>query len=62
MLISGGAVVLLGYGNMKHYIIYVRSLQFLLLMPGIWVVLQENVVSYLGMIKSVADYDILSCI
>jgi hypothetical protein len=26
LLISGGAVVLLGYGNMDYYIIYVRSL------------------------------------
>jgi hypothetical protein len=60
LLISGGAVVLLGYGNMEYYIIYVRSLQFLLLMPGIPVVLQANVVSYFTMIKSVADYDIFS--
>jgi hypothetical protein len=60
LLLSGGAVVLIGYGNMEYYIIYVRSLQFLLLMPGISVVLQANVVIYFGMIKSVADYDILS--
>ena len=26
LLISGGAVVLLGYGNMDYYIMYVRSL------------------------------------
>jgi len=60
LLISGGVVVLVGYGNMEYYIIYVRSLQFLMLMPGISVVLQANVVTYFGMIKSVADYDILS--
>ena len=47
---------------MIYYTIYVRSLQFLLLMPGISVVLQANVVIYFGMIKSVADYDILSYI
>jgi len=35
LLLSGGAVVILGYGNMDYYIVYVRSLQFLLLMPGI---------------------------
>lgn len=62
LLISGGVVVLLGYGNMDYYIIYVRSLQFLLLMPGIAIVLQANVVSYLKMIKSVANYDVLSYI
>ena len=60
LLISGGAVVLLGYGNMDYYIIYVRSLQFLLLMPGIQIVNKANVIAYFSMIKSVADYDILS--
>jgi hypothetical protein len=35
LLLSGGTVVILGYGNMDYYIVYVRSLQFLLLMPGI---------------------------
>ena len=60
LLVSGGAVVLLGYGNMDYYIIYVRSLQFLLIMPGIQIVLKSNVISYFTMIKSVADYDILS--
>ena len=35
LLLSGGAVVILGYGNMDYYIVYVRSLQFILLMPGI---------------------------
>ena len=62
LLISGGGVVLLGYGNMEYYIIYVRSLQFLLLMPGVPIVLPANVVKYFSMIKSVADYDILSYI
>ncbi len=60
LLISGGGVVLLGYGNMEYYMIYVRSLQFILLMPGISIVLPANVVNYFYMIKSVADYDILS--
>ena len=60
MLISGGAIALLGYGNMEYYIIYVRSLQFVLLIPGIPIVLPANVVKYFSMIKSVADYDILS--
>jgi hypothetical protein len=59
-LISGGAIALLGYGNMEYYIIYVRSLQFVLLIPGIPIVLPANVVKYFSMIKSVADYDILS--
>ena len=60
LLVSGGIVVLLGYGSMEYYYIYVRSLQFLLLMPGIPIVLQANVISYFTIIKSVADYDILS--
>ncbi len=60
LLVSGGGVVLLGYGNMEYYIIYVRTLQFILLMPGIPIVLPANVVKYFIMIKSVADYDILS--
>jgi hypothetical protein len=60
LLISGGAVVLIGHGNMEHYVVYARSVQFLLLMPGISVTLQGNVVTYFSMIKSVADYDILS--
>jgi len=59
-LISGGAIALLGYGNMEYYIIYVRSLQFVLLIPGIPIVLPANVIKYFSMIKSVADYDILS--
>ena len=61
-MISGGGVVLLGYGNMDFYIIYVRSLQFILLMPGIPVVLPANAVKYFSMIKSVGDYDVLSYI
>jgi hypothetical protein len=60
LLISGGAIALLGYGNMEYYIIYVRSLQFVLLIPGIPIVLPANVIKYFSMIKSVADYDILS--
>ena len=60
LLLSGGAVVLVGHGNMEYYTVYVRSLQFLLLMPGISISLQGNVVTYFSMIKSVADYDILS--
>jgi hypothetical protein len=60
LLVSGGAVVLLGYGKMEYYIIYVRSLQFILLVPGIPIVLPANVVKYFTMIKDVADYDILS--
>ena len=62
MLISGGAIALLGYGNMEYYIIYVRSLQFVLLILGIPIVLPANVVKYFSMIKNVADYDILSYI
>ena len=59
-MISGGGVALLGYGKMEYYIIYVRSLQFIMLMPGIPIALPENVLTYLKMIKSVADYDVLS--
>jgi hypothetical protein len=62
LLISGGAVALLGYGNMEYYIIYVRSLQFILLVPAIPIVLPANVINYFNMIKSVANYDILSYI
>ena len=62
MLISVGAVVILGYGNMEYYIIYVRSLQFIMLMPGIPIVMPANIVKYFSMIKNVADYDILSYI
>ncbi len=39
LLILGGAVVLIGYGNMEYYVIYVRYLQFILLMPGIAILL-----------------------
>ena len=45
---------------MEYYIIYVRSLQFILLMPAIPIVLPANVVKYFSMIKTVADYDVLS--
>jgi hypothetical protein len=60
LLVSGGVVALLGYGNMKYYLIYVRTLQFILLMPGIAISLKANVISYFKTIKSVADYNILS--
>jgi hypothetical protein len=60
LLISGGGVALLGFGKMEYYIIYVRSLQFILIIPGIPIVLPANVINYLVMIKSVADYDVLS--
>ena len=62
MLISVGAVVILGYGNMEYYIIYVRTLQFIMLMPGIPIVMPANIVKYFSMIKNVADYDILNYI
>ena len=62
MLITGGAVALLGYGNMEYYLIYVRSLQFILLIPAIPIVLPANVIKYFTMIKTVADYDIFSYI
>jgi len=62
LLLSGGTVVIFGYGNMDYYIVYVRSLQFLLLMPGISITIQGNVITYFTMIKTVADYDILSYI
>ena len=59
-MISGGGVALLGFGKMEYYIIYVRSLQFILLMPGIPIVLPANAIEYYSLIKSVADYDIMS--
>ena len=62
LLAVGGVVVLLGYGNMVYYTIYVRSLQFLLLLPAIPIVLKANVIGYFNMIKTVATYDILSYI
>ena len=39
-----------------------RSLQFILLLPGIPIVLKANVISYFKITKSVADYDVLSYI
>ena len=60
LLISGGLFALLGYGKMEHYHMYIRSLQFLLIMPGIPIVLQSNIIIYFTMIKGIADYDILS--
>ena len=47
---------------MEYYIIYVRSLQFILLMPAIPIVLPANVAIYFSMIKTVADYDVLSLV
>ena len=60
LLISGGLFALLGYGKMDHYLMYIRSLQFLLLMPGITIVILANVITYFTMIKGIADYDIFS--
>ena len=45
---------------MRYYLVYVRTLQIILLIPAITIVLQANVITYFTMIKSVADYDILS--
>ena len=61
-MISGGIVVIFGYGNMEYLRVYIRSLQLILLIPGIPIVLPANVISYFQMIKSVADYDILNYI
>ena len=47
---------------MRYYLVYVRTLQIILLIPAITIVLQANVISYFTMIKGVADYDILSYI
>ena len=62
LLASGGGIVLLGYGKLEFYLIYVRTLQYILLIPGLPIVLPANVIDYFIMIKSVANYDILSYI
>ena len=57
--IVGLFVVLIGYGDVKYLVIFIRSLQLIMLLPGLQVVLPANFMNYLSIIQTVSSYDVL---
>jgi hypothetical protein len=62
LLIVGTIVVIIGLGNIKYMVIYIRTLQLIMLLTSIQIVFPANIVNYLRNIQKIASYDILSYI
>jgi len=46
LLIVGTLVVVIGYGNVKYMVIYIRSLQLIFILTGIPIPLPANLINY----------------
>jgi hypothetical protein len=55
-------VVVLGFGNIKYMVIYIRALQLIMLLTSVQIVFPANLVNYLQIIHTIVSYDILSYI
>ena len=62
LLIVGTIVAVLGFGNIKYMVIYIRTLQLIMLLTSIQIVFPANLVNYLAIIQTIVSYDILSYI
>ena len=62
LLIVVTIVVIIGLGNIKYMVIYIRTLQLIMLLTSIQIVFPANIVNYLRNIQKIASYDILSYI
>jgi hypothetical protein len=50
LLIAGILVVVIGYGNIEYMVVFIRSLQLIIILPGMQIVMPGNVMNYLTMI------------
>ena len=60
LLIAGILVVVIGYGNIEYMVVFIRSLQLIIILPGMQIVMPGNVMNYLTMIQKISSYDILT--
>lgn len=60
LLVTGILVVIIGYGNNEYMFVFIRSLQLIIILPGLKIVIPANLMSYLTLIKNVSSYDILT--
>ena len=51
LLTAGIIVVLIGYGNIEYLVIFIRSLQLIIILPGLQVVIPANFMNYLTNIQ-----------
>ena len=59
LLIVGALVVLVGYCDVKYLVIFIRTLQLIMLIPGLQVVIPANFMNYLSIIQKLSSYDVL---
>ena len=59
-MVVGTIVVVLGFGNIEYMVIYIRTLQLIMLLTSIQIVFPANLVNYLTIIHTIVSYDILS--
>ena len=60
LLISGILLVIIGYGNIEYMVVFIRSLQLIIILPGLQIVMPANIMNYLTMIQKISSYDILT--
>ena len=56
----GTVVVTIGYGDIKYMILFIRTLQLIIILTGIQIPFPANLITYLQIIHSLSSYDILS--
>jgi hypothetical protein len=59
LLIVGALVVLVGFCDVKYLVIFIRTLQLIMLIPGLKVVIPANFMNYLSIIQKLSSYDVL---
>ena len=55
-------MAIISFGNIKYMVIYIRTLQLIMLLTSIQIVFPANIVNYLKIIHTIVSYDILSYI
>jgi hypothetical protein len=59
LLIVGALVVLVGFCDVKYLVIFIRTLQLIMLIPGLQIVIPANFMNYLSIIQKLSSYDVL---
>ena len=60
LLAVGTLLVVIGFGSMKYMVIYIRTLQLIMLLTSIQIKFPANVMNNLKIIHKIVSYDILS--
>ena len=60
LLAVGTLLVVIGFGSMKYMVIYIRTLQLIMLLTSVQIKFPANVMNYLKIIHKIVSYDILS--